>query len=147
MASEFFKLAVNGTLMRGLALNQNLVRVGATFVCETVTEPSYRCWSIADRHPAMVRVASGGAAIAVEVWQVPAAGLGEILWQEPPGLSIGKVRLADGELVLGVLGEPIACEGQLEITQWGGWRAYLAAKTSQLSSPPESPTLSSCSRT
>lgn len=123
-------LAVNGTLMRGLVLNQNLLNVGATFVRETTTEPAYRLWSIRDEYPAMVRVAEGGVAIAVEVWQVPAAGLAKILQQEPPGLSIGKVRLTDGEVVLGVLGEPICCENQLEITQWGGWRAYQASKGS-----------------
>lgn len=123
-------LAVNGTLMRGLALNQNLLNVGATFVRETTTEPAYQLWSIQDNYPAMIRVVEGGVAIAVEVWQVPAAGLAEILQQEPPGLSIGKVKLADGEIVLGVLGEPICCENQLEITQWGGWRAYQASKGS-----------------
>jgi hypothetical protein len=119
-------LAVNGTLMRGLALNPNLVAVGATFVRETRTASAYRLWSIADRHPAMLRVARGGAAIAVEVWSVPAAGLGTILLSEPPGLCVGKVRLVDGSEVLGVLGEPILCEGQKEITATGGWRAYLA---------------------
>jgi hypothetical protein len=122
------KLAVNGTLMRGLELNKNLLDVGATFVRETTTEPSYRLWSIDDRHPAMLRVASGGMAVALEVWEVPAAGLATILLQEPPGLCIGKVRLADGEEVLGVLGEPILCEGQREITAYGGWRAYLASR-------------------
>lgn len=117
-------LAVNGTLMRGLALNGNMQQVGATFVREAWTEPTYRLWSIADRHPAMVRVAAGGAAIAIEVWAVPAAGIATLLQLEPPGLCIGKVRLADGEEVLGVLGEAILCEGQREITAWGGWRAY-----------------------
>jgi hypothetical protein len=121
-------LAVNGTLMRGLALNGNLVRVGARFVREDATFPEYRLWTIADRHPAMLRVTSGGASIALEVWQVPSAGLATILLEEPPGLSIGRVRLASGESVLGVLGEPALCEGGEEITQWGGWRAYLAAK-------------------
>ena len=122
------RLAVNGTLMRGLALNKNLLAAGATFVRETTTGPSYRLWSIGDRHPAMVRVAHGGAAIAVEVWEVPAAGLAAILLGEPAGLSVGKVRLADGEETLGVLGEPILCEGQREITEYGGWRAYVAAR-------------------
>lgn len=128
-----FDLAVNGTLMKGLELNPNLLAVGATFVRETATEPTYRLWSIEDRHPAMVRVPAGGVAIAVEVWRVPAAGLGTLLWQEPAGLSIGKVCLADGEIVLGVLGEPILCEHQLEITEWGGWRAYVNAKHPVLS--------------
>jgi len=30
--------------------------------------------------------------------------------------------------VLGVLGEPLLCEGQREITQHGGWRAYIVSK-------------------
>ena len=119
-------LAVNGTLMRGLELNGNLLQVGAEFVCETDTEPNYRLWSVGDRHPAMQRVATGGRAIAVEVWAVPAAGLATLLQLEPPGLCIGKVRLADGTEVLGVLGEAILCAEAKEITDWGGWRAYWA---------------------
>lgn len=121
-------LAVNGTLMRGLELNANLVSAGAHFVRETTTAAEYRLWSIGDRHPAMMRVASGGVAIQVEVWAVPAAGLATLLLQEPAGLCIGRVNLADGETVLGVLGESILCEGGCEITEWGGWRAYLAGR-------------------
>ena len=123
-------LGVNGTLMRGLELNPNLTTVGATFVREATTEPTYRLWSIGDRHPAMIRVKEGGVAIALEVWAVPAEGLAQVLLQEPPGLCIGKVKLSDGEEILGVVGEPLLCEGQLEITQWGGWRAYCASKRS-----------------
>jgi hypothetical protein len=66
--------------------------------------------------------------IALEVWAIPAANISTILLQEPPGLCIGKVALADGEEVLGVVGEAVLCEGQKEITQWGGWRAYIAAR-------------------
>ena len=121
------KLAVNGTLMRGLELNQNLLAIDAQFLREAQTEPSYRIWSIGDRHPAMLKVKEGGVAIALEVWAVPASGLATLLMQEPPGLSIGKVRLLDDEEVLGVLGEPFLCEGQSEITQYGGWRAYKAS--------------------
>ena len=123
-------LAVNGTLMRGLELNPNMINAGAVFVRETTTAPSYRLWSIDDRHPAMIRVAQGGAAIAVEVWDVPDAGLAPILLAEPRGLCVGKVFLADGEETLGVLGEPVLCEGQREITQYGGWRAYMASRQS-----------------
>lgn len=120
-------LAVNGTLMRNLELNPNLLSVGATFVEETETAPIYRLWSINDRHPAMMRVAEGGRSIALEVWAVPPAGLATVLMQEPPGLAIGKVLLKNGETVLGVLAEPFLCENQREITRWGGWRAYIAS--------------------
>ena len=130
MTTERIYLAVNGTLMRGLELNGNLLAVGAEFVKETETAPIYRLWTINDVHPAMMRVATGGTAIALEVWSVPAAGLANILLQEPPGLCIGKVQLAGNEEALGVLGEPILCEGQIEITAWGGWRAYRLAQGS-----------------
>ncbi|PZV15109.1 MAG: glutamyl-tRNA amidotransferase [Pseudanabaena sp.] len=119
--------AVNGTLMRGLELNDNLQKVGAIFVREDVTSPIYRLWSIADQHPAMLRVSENGQAIALEIWSVTLDALGKILLSEPAGLSIGKIVLADGQEVLGVLGEPFLCEGQKEITSYGGWRAYTAS--------------------
>jgi len=124
--SNHVLLAVNGTLMRGLELNPNLIAAGAVFVREALTEPAYRLWSINNRHPAMGRVKTGGAGVALEVWSVPSAGLATILLSEPAGLSIGKVKLADGSEVLGVLGEAILCEGHKDITRFGGWRAYLA---------------------
>lgn len=124
-------LAVNGTLMRGLELNPNLLNVGAYFVREDSTAPVYRIWSIGDRHPAMQRVTTGGTAVALEIWALPRAGFATVLLQEPPGLAIGLVLLANGEQVLGVLGEAYLCATGYEITQWGGWRAYMASKSSQ----------------
>lgn len=127
--SDAVLLAVNGTLMRGLKLNPNLVDAGATFVREASTEPAYRLWTIADEHPAMVRVTDGtGSAVAVEVWSVPHHALANILLAEPGGLSVGKVRLDDDTVVLGVIGEPALVEGHREITEFGGWRAYAAER-------------------
>ncbi|MFB8788781.1 MAG: glutamyl-tRNA amidotransferase [Potamolinea sp.] len=125
---ENINFTVNGTLMQGLELNGNLLKIGAIFVCETTTEPVYRLWSIDDKYPAMLRVSQGGVAIAVEVWKVPIAGIATILLEEPPGLCIGKVCLSDGEITLGVLGEAILCETGYEITEYGGWRAYIEHK-------------------
>ena len=121
-------LAVNGTLMRGLELNPNLLKVGATFVREDATDACYRIWSIDDRHPAMLRTPGQGGNIALEVWDVPLDGLAQVLLSEPPGLAIGKVVLKDKSIVLGVLGEPFLCEGKREITSYGGWRAYVAQR-------------------
>ena len=123
--NKTLNLAVNGGLMRGFKDNKNLLDVNATFVKEAKTEPIYRLFSIDDVHPAMMKVTEGGKAIAVEIWAVPLAGIGIVLIQEPPGLCIGKVLLADEEEVLGVLGESICCERGTEITQYGGWRNYI----------------------
>lgn len=121
-------LAVNGTLMRGLELNENLAAIGATFVREDQTDACYRIWSIGDRHPAMMRTPNEGARVALEVWEVPVQGLAQLLLSEPPGLAMGKVVLRDGSTVLGILGEPFLCAGQKEITSYGGWRAYTASR-------------------
>jgi hypothetical protein len=67
-----------------------------------------------------------GVKVTVEVWSVPPAELAGIFTNKPPGLCIGKVRLEDGSTVWGVLGEPALVQGQQEITEYGGWRAYLA---------------------
>ncbi|UJP01985.1 MAG: hypothetical protein LZF85_09325, partial [Nitrosomonas sp.] len=117
------KLAVNGTLMRGLALNRNLLELGAVFVEETLTAPFYRLWSINDRHPAMQRCASGGK-ISLEIWSIDSSNIGELLSREPAGLSVGKILLADNREVLGILGESYLCDGMQEITEFGGWREY-----------------------
>jgi hypothetical protein len=53
--------------------------------------------------------------------------LAAILLKEPPGLTIGKVRLDDGNTILGVIGEPALVEGHKEISLYGGWRAYIAS--------------------
>lgn len=110
------KLAVNGTLMRGLELNQNLLAVGATFVREATTEPTYRLFSIDDVYPAMIQVKEEGTAIALKVWAVSPTGLAKILLQEPLGLCIGKVKLDNRAEILGVVGEAICCKNSKEIT-------------------------------
>lgn len=123
------EFAVNGTLMRGLELNHHLTDIGAEFVREARTAPEYRMWSIGDRHPGMIRTnGSDGAAIELEVWRLPLALVARVLIDEPPGLSIGKVRLEGGDVVLGVLAEPALLEGQVEITEHGGWRGYVSAQ-------------------
>ncbi|MHB8135495.1 MAG: allophanate hydrolase-related protein [Anaerolineaceae bacterium] len=125
---EETRLAVNGTLMRGLPLNNNLLRVGAKFLREEKTSPNYRLWSINDQYPAMIRDTEKGAAINLEIWKISESGVLSILSVEPAGLCIGKVELASGLVVLGVLGEPYIIQDQTEITSFGGWREYLIAK-------------------
>ena len=117
---------VNGTLMRGLALNGNLLDVGAVFVREATTSPIYRMWTIDDQHPAMMRDTNAGGEISLEIWRLSAEALLKVLQQEPAGLCVGKIQLQGEQWVLGVLAEPFICEGQTEITEFGGWRNYTA---------------------
>ena len=121
-------LAVNGSLMRNLALNHNLVDARAQFVQETKTSSNYRLWSIDDTYPAMLRDEGEGTEIDLEIWEIPLEGLLDVLKKEPSGLCMGKIELQDGEWIFGILGEPYLCEGKKEITTWGGWRKYLNEK-------------------
>jgi hypothetical protein len=121
-------LAVNGSLMRGLALNQNLVDARAQFVQEIKTSPNYRLWSIDDSYPAMLRDEGEGTQIDVEIWEIPLEGLVEVLKKEPPGLCLGKIELQDNKWEFGILGEPYICEGCEEISHWGGWRSFWTNK-------------------
>ena len=85
---DWIQLAVNGTLMRGLALEKNLLQVNGRFVKEARTEKCYRLWSIRDEYPAMVRVSKEdpqAVQVELEVWELPGEGLVQVLLQEPPG--------------------------------------------------------------
>ncbi|MTH97275.1 glutamyl-tRNA amidotransferase [Roseibium sp. RKSG952] len=124
-------LAVNGTLMRGLELNQNMLDAGAAFVREDRTDTHYRLWSVDDVHPAMIRTREERGSVTLEIWEVPAASVAQILMNEPAGLSVGKIVLADGSTVLGVLGEPWLVEDKTEITAFGGWREYAGSLASR----------------
>lgn len=123
---EETRLAVNGTLMRGQPLNGNLLRVGAKFVREDITAPYYRIWAINGQYPAMLRDEIQGTSVQVEIWKISESGVLRILAVEPAGLCIGKVELISGNFVLGVLAEQYIVANQVEITEFGGWRNYLA---------------------
>ena len=98
--------------------------------------PEYRLYSINDTHPAMVRVpanTTNGVSVVVEIWCVPPDGLATLLEQEPPGSSIGKVRLMDNSTVPGVIAEPALLVGMKDISNFdGNWREYIAKTGLQL---------------
>ena len=121
-------LFVNGTLMRGLALHENLS--GAEFLGEARTAPSYRLHSIGDRHPGMYEVAEGGVAVDGELYRMSDEVWRRVEAGEPPGLYCGPVRLSDGRVVDGILFPRELAEGKHpDISTHGGWRAYIAAAT------------------
>jgi allophanate hydrolase len=123
-------LAVVGAHLSGLPLNGQLVERGATMVQATTTAAAYRLYALPGTtppKPGMVRVAEGGAAIAVEVWAVPQAAVGSFLALIPAPLGLGSVQLADGRHVHGFLCEPHALAGAQDITHHGGWRAFMSA--------------------
>lgn len=122
-------IAVVGAHLSGQPLNWQLRDAGARLLKRTYTSPSYRLFALANTHPpkpGLIR-AETGAAVSVEVWQMPVRHMGAFLAQVAQPLSIGSVELADGSWVKGFLCESCGLAGAVEITHHGGWLAYLQA--------------------
>ena len=122
-------IAVVGAHLSGLPLNGQLRERGATLREATRTAPHYRLFALPGTtppKPGLHRCAEGGAAIELEVWDMPMAALGSFLALIPAPLGLGSVELADGRQVHGFLCEAHALAGARDISRFGGWRAYLA---------------------
>ena len=129
--TETVGLAVCGAHMEGMALNRELIERGGRLLRRTRTAPRYRLYALSDgppQRPGLVRVPEGGAAIEVEVWQLPAAVLGSFLAGIPAPLGIGKIELCDATWTSGFLCESHATRDATDISHLGGWRAYLASR-------------------
>lgn len=125
------KLAVVGAHLKDMPLHWQLTSREAVFVEATHTAPTYRLYAMADSvppKPALIHSADGGAAIAVEVYELGLAEFGSFVVEVPAPLAIGTVTLADGTSVKGFVAEPRAMTGAEDITRLGGWRAYIAQK-------------------
>ena len=125
------RVAVVGAHLSGMPLNSQLTERGARLVATTQTAPDYRFYALPGTvppKPGLVRVAAGtGGAIAVEVWEMPAAHYGSFVALIPAPLGIGTLTLADGASVQGFICESLATQGAQDITHLGGWRAYIAS--------------------
>jgi allophanate hydrolase len=121
-------IVVVGAHLDGLPLNGQLTERGAWLRRRTTTASTYRLYELAGTVPAkpgLRRVRSGGAAIEVEVWAIGAAELGSFVGQVSAPLGIGTVELADGTWEHGFICEGWALDGARDITDFGGWRAFL----------------------
>jgi allophanate hydrolase len=126
------EVAVVGAHLSGMALNHELRSAGGLFVRAVDTEPCYRLYALPGgppERPGLVRVAPGrGHSIATEVWSLPPDAFGRFVAGIPAPLGIGTLLLADGTRPKGFLCEAEATAEARDISSFGGWRAYIAAK-------------------
>lgn len=123
------RVAVCGAHLSGLPLNGQLTSRGGRLVTTIRSAPVYRFYALPGgppKRPGMVRVASGGGAVELEVWELPASAFGSFVAGIPAPLGIGTVELEDGSSVQGFVCEAVAAEGAQDITALGSWRRYLA---------------------
>lgn len=125
-------IAVVGAHLSGQPLNWQLTQRRARLLKTTSTEACYRFYALPGTEPlkpGLLREEGfAGPGIEVEVWAVPENEFGSFVAAVPPPLAIGNARLKDGETVKCFLCEPYALRGATEITQLGGWRAFLATQ-------------------
>ncbi|MBB1520614.1 allophanate hydrolase [Aquipseudomonas guryensis] len=125
------RVVVCGAHLDGLPLNWQLKQRGGRLLQATQSSPDYQLYALAGGppfRPGMVRVAEGGVSIAVEVWELPSAELGSFLTGIPAPLGLGKVQLASGEWETGFICELYGLAGAVDITHFGGWKAYMQSK-------------------
>lgn len=126
--SDWMELAVCGAHLHGMPLNWQLLDRGAHWLESTWTTADYRLYALSEKNvqrPALLRVDEGGVAIDVEVWRLPTAELGSFLMGIAAPLGLGKVSLEGGRQVCGFIAEATASgAGAVDISEFGGWRAY-----------------------
>jgi len=125
------KVAVVGAHLDGLPLNGLLRSRGARLIAKTATAPVYRLFALQGTRPpkpGLVRQGASGKAglsIEAEVWEIPTLSYGAFVAEIPAPLGIGSIEMVDGSRIQGFLCEAAAVENALDISHFGGWRAYL----------------------
>jgi allophanate hydrolase len=124
-------LAVVGAHLEGLALNHQLTDLGAKLTRAARTTGDYKLYALPGSDPArpgLVRAPGfEGPGLEVEIWSLEPPAFARFTAAIAAPLGIGKVTLDDGASVPGFLCEAHAVEGARDITEFGGWRGYLAA--------------------
>jgi allophanate hydrolase len=126
-------LAVVGAHLAGMPLHWQLSSREARLVSRTRTAPVYRLYAMSQQEtpkPALLHCGPGGSAIELEVYELSTTGFGSFVAEVPAPLAIGSVTLENGSIVRGFVAEPRALDGAIDITAHGGWRAYLAQRSS-----------------
>jgi allophanate hydrolase len=127
------EVAVVGAHLSGMPLNHELTSRNARFLRACDTRPDYQLYALAGGPPArpgLLRVAEGtGSSIATEVWAISAEALGDFMTGIPAPLGIGTTRLADGTSPKGFIVEAEGLVGAKDVSEFGGWRNYIASRT------------------
>ncbi len=127
-------IVVCGAHMRDMPLNWQLTDRGGSCLGRMATAPCYRMYVVPagdgmPERPALVRVPEGeGVEIECEIWTLSTEKFGDFVSKIPAPLGIGKVVMEEGITHSGFIAEAIAMEGARDISEFGGWRGYVASK-------------------
>lgn len=123
-------LAVVGAHLNGMPLHWQLTSRNAEFIKKTKTSANYKLYAIANSvppKPALIYVEGEGAEIEVEIYSLSPEAFGSFVAEVPPPLAIGTLELIDKSNVKGFVAEPRAIIDAKDITEFGGWKNYIAS--------------------
>ena len=122
-------LLVFGLHLSDQPLNPELIDLGAMLESTVRTAPSYRMVLLKrgeKRLPGIWRNPASGVSLEGEIWSLPNNVVGDFFAKVPHPLCLGTLELEDGSWVKGFLCEAVAYEAAEDISQYGGWRGWLA---------------------
>jgi hypothetical protein len=127
----FLPIAVVAAHRTGQPLNPQLVALGGRYLRPATTAPRYRLLALGGGDVARGGIWWAGAAgdsVEVELHELPLAGVGALVPLLPAPLAIGRVELADGSSVSGLV-----CayrpDDAVDVTEYVSWQRYLASRT------------------
>jgi allophanate hydrolase len=126
------QLAVVGAHLTGQPLNWQLTSRNARLIGTASTATGYSLYALAGTVPAkpgLIHDGTGAGLIEVEIWEIDFSGFGAFVADIPPPLGIGTLTLEDGAKVKGFVCESYAVADAEDITAFGGWRRWLAARS------------------
>ncbi len=142
VAANHVRVSVAGAHLHGQPLHPALLRFGAHFVRACRTAPRYRFMAFMDLEPprpGLLRDEDRAGAVAVEIYDLPMEGFGRLVASVAPPLAIGTVELEDGEAVKGFLCESWHARQARDITDFGGWIAFVADRSAASRSAAHEP--------
>ncbi|CTQ47427.1 Allophanate hydrolase [Roseibium aggregatum] len=124
------EIAVVGAQLSNMPLNHELTERGGVFRQSAKTASEYRLYTLDGTTPAKPGMQRdpefAGPGIELEIWSLPLEGFADFVERIPQPLGIGKIEMADGSRVSGFLCESAGLAGASEITEYGGWRGFMA---------------------
>lgn len=124
-------IAVVGMHLSGMILNHELTSLDSKLSYVGKTTKNYRLYQLntIPPKPALRRVSGTeliGEKIEIEVWDVPSENVGKFYSFISTPLALGHVELEDGRWVKGFCCEDYLFKGARDVTEFGGWRGFMA---------------------
>ncbi|MGI8882356.1 MAG: allophanate hydrolase-related protein [Jatrophihabitans sp.] len=129
MSDDTIRMFVNGQAMSGGTISDALD--GAHFLGAASTTDRYRFYAVREEFPGLHPVETGGRRVPGELYALPYSMLRDrLLPREPTELELGVVELSDGSgaLSMRMRTDAFGGDGVVDISDAGGWLAYLAAR-------------------